>query len=66
MLLAPLGILGLLALATNSEDLENGTNTELVKAYFPLVAAVVIISLLHVQAVKGWGLNLSLLMLGSL
>ncbi len=40
-----------------------GQTTELVKAYFPLVAAVVIISLLHVQAVKGWGLNLSLLLL---
>ena len=26
LILAPLGIIGLLALATNSEDLENGTN----------------------------------------
>ena len=40
-----------------------GQTKELIKAYFPLVAAVVIISLLHIQVVKGWGLNLSLLML---
>ena len=40
-----------------------GQTTELVKAYFPLVAAVIIISLLHIQVVKGWGLNLSLLLL---
>ena len=50
-------------MATNNEDLENGTNDRASKSLLPLVAAVVIISLLHIQVVKGWGLNLSLLML---
>ena len=40
-----------------------GVTKEVVNAYFPLVAAVIIISLLHVHAVKGWGLNLSLFLL---
>ena len=40
-----------------------GQTKELVNAYFPLIAAVIIISLLHVHAVKGWGLHLSLVIL---
>ena len=37
-----------------------GQTKELVKAYVPMIAALVIIALLNVRAIKGWALNLSL------
>ena len=40
-----------------------GQTKALINAYFPLLAAVVIIGVLHMHVIKGWGLNLSLLLL---
>ena len=37
-----------------------GQTKELVKAYVPMIAALVIIALLNVRAIKGWALNLRL------
>jgi len=44
-------------------NIQMGQTKALINAYFPLLAAVVIIGVLHMHVIKGWGLNLSLLLL---